>query len=70
LEVVYAGETENMWSVFVSTRLWDTAKREHGATIPYIHANPDPKERRIESMDILKKYRPPMNLVPAGKTGT
>lgn len=62
LEVVCAGETENMWSIFVATTLWDTAKRQHGATMPYIHPNPDPKARLSESLDIVRRYSPPMNV--------
>jgi hypothetical protein len=70
LEVVCVGETDNMWSVFVSTTLWDRAKREYGATTPYIHSNPDPKARRLECEDIARRYRPPMNEEPARKTGS
>ena len=61
LEVLCAGETDSMWNVFVSTTLWDTAKRQFGATAPYIHPNPDQRARQIESSDIVKKYHPPMN---------
>ena len=61
IEVVCVGETDSMWSFFVSTRLWQTAKREYGATTPYIHSNPDQGARKMESLDIVQKYRPPMN---------
>jgi hypothetical protein len=69
LEVVCAGETDNMWSVFVSTRLWETAKKEHGATTPFIHPNPDRMARELESLDIVRMYRPPMNESLAEKEG-
>lgn len=62
LEIVGAGETDNMWTIFVSTTLWDIAKKEHGATAAYIHLNPDRRARQTESWDIVSKHRPPMNL--------
>ena len=61
LEVLCAGETDSMWSVFVSTTLWDTAKRQFGATTPFIHPNPDQQARQMETSDIVRKYHPPMN---------
>lgn len=60
LEVVCAGETDSMWSIFISS-LWDKAKKQYGATTPFIHPNADQKARQFESQDIVKKYRPPMN---------
>jgi hypothetical protein len=66
-EVVCAGETDNMWTVFVSTTLWDIAKKEHGATAAYIHLNPDRRARQMESWDIVRKHRPPMNVDTLGE---
>ncbi len=60
LEVLCAGETDSMWNLFLSP-LWDRAKKDYGATSPYIHANPNRVARELESADILMKYRPPMN---------
>lgn len=60
LEVICAGETDNMWSLFTSP-LWDSAKRMYGVTTPFIRVNPDKHSRRLESEDIIRKYRPPMN---------
>jgi hypothetical protein len=68
LEVVCAGETDSMWSI-VASSLWDKAKNQYGATTPYIHANPDQKARQFESVDIVRKYRPPMNEDLAQKAG-
>jgi hypothetical protein len=62
LEVLCAGETDSMWSIFVSTKLWEIAKKQYGATTPYIHPNPDQRARRMESLDIVTKYSPPMNV--------
>ena len=62
LEIICAGETESIWSVFVSPTLWQTAKSKHGATLVYVHLNPDHVERLRESADLVKKYRPPMNV--------
>jgi hypothetical protein len=62
LEVICAGETQNIWNVFVSTALWETAKRKHGATVFYIHMNPDQEARALESADLVRKYLPPMNV--------
>jgi len=70
IEVLCAGETDNMWSVFVSTTLWDRAKREFGATTPFIHSNPDAKARRAEWLDIVRKYHPPMNEESQPKPGS
>ena len=61
LEVLCVGETDSMWSVFVST-VWDVAKKRFGATMPYIHPNSDQRDRQLESMDIAGRYQPPMNL--------
>jgi len=61
LEVLCAGETDSMWSVFMATTLWDKAKKEYGATTPFIHANADLVARQLESLDIMRKYYPPMN---------
>jgi hypothetical protein len=61
LEIVCAGETDNMWTIFVSTTLWEIAKKEHGATSAYIHLNPDRRARQMESCDIVTKHHPPMN---------
>lgn len=67
LEVVCAGETDNMWTFFVSTALWDVAKKEHGATSAYIRLNPDRRTRQLESLDIVNKHRPPMNMNVLGE---
>jgi hypothetical protein len=70
LEVVCAGETDSMWSIIASS-LWDKAKKHYGATTPFIHANPDQRARQQESLDIVRKYQPPMNVdAGAGKTGS
>lgn len=61
LEIVCAGETESIWNVFVSTALWETAKKQYGATAAYTRVNLDQRERRIESWDLVQKHRPPMN---------
>ena len=70
LEVICAGETDNMWNVFVSSPLWDTAKRLYGATMPYIHPNPDQRARQMESTDIARRYQPPMNADLTGDQGS
>ena len=62
LEIICAGETESIWNVFVSTALWETAKNKHGATLAYVHLNPDHSGRLIETADLVNKYRPPMNV--------
>jgi hypothetical protein len=62
LEIICAGETESIWSIFVSPVLWEAAKNKHGATLAYVHLNPDHAERLVESADLVKKYRPPMNV--------
>jgi len=62
LKIVCAGEAESIWNVFVSTRLWETAKNQHGATAAYVHLNPDPSARRTEISDLVKKHQPPMNV--------
>jgi hypothetical protein len=62
LEIICAGETESIWSVFVSPALWQTAKNKHGATLAYVHFNPDHDERQREAADLIAKYRPPMNV--------
>ena len=69
LEVICAGETDNMWNLFISP-LWDKAKKQYGATTPYIHSNPDQKARKSESHDIIMKYRPPMNEDLAQRVGS
>ena len=61
-DVVCAGETDSLWSVFVSTMLWDIAKKRHGATGAFVHVNPDARARRLERADIIKKHAPPMNM--------
>ena len=60
LEVICVGETDNLWGLFTSS-LWHRAKREYGATTPFVRANPDKNSRRLESEDIIRNYRPPMN---------
>jgi hypothetical protein len=60
LEVICVGETDNLWSLFNSP-LWHQAKREYGATTPFVRANPDKNSRHLESEDIIRNYRPPMN---------
>ena len=69
LEVLCAGETDSMWSIFVSTKLWEIAKKQYGATAPYIHPNPDQTARQTESSDIVQKYLPPMNFDLREKQG-
>ena len=61
LKIICAGETSNMWMFFVSSRLWDTAKRKHGATAAYVRLNPDTQARSEERLDLVMKHRPPMN---------
>jgi len=61
LEIVYAGETESMWMFFVSTPLWEIAKKTHGATAAYVHLNPDRHARQLEHWDLVRKHHPPMN---------
>ena len=61
-KIICAGETDSLWNVFVSTALWETAKKSHGATAAYLHLNPDRKARQMESLDLVKKHRPPMNM--------
>ena len=61
VEVVCAGETESIWIIFVSTMLWDIAKKRYGATAACIHLNPDSRARRMERADIIQKHSPPMN---------
>ncbi len=62
LEVICAGETDNIWNALVSTALWETAKNKYGATAFYLHVNPDPQARARESADLVSKYRPAMNV--------
>ena len=62
VEVVFAGESDSVWSVFVSTMLWDIAKRRHGATGACIHLNSDRGARKLELADIVMKHAPPMNV--------
>ncbi len=62
VEIVCAGETESLWIVFVSTMLWDIAKKRHGATGACVHLNPDSRARRMEWADIVMKHAPPMNV--------
>jgi hypothetical protein len=62
LEIVCAGETDSIWNVFVSTALWESAKNLHGATVAYIHLNPDQNARAMESADLVAKHQPPMNV--------
>src|SRR6202171_854967 len=62
LRIICAGETDSIWNIFVSTALWDTAKKNYGATAPYLHLNADPKARQMETSDLVRKHRPPMNL--------
>jgi hypothetical protein len=61
LKIICAGETANMWMFFVSSRLWDTAKRKYGATAAYVRLNPDIQARLDERLDLVTKHRPPMN---------
>jgi hypothetical protein len=70
LEIICAGETESIWNVFVSTALWETAKNKHGATLAYVHLNPDRGERQREAADLIGKYRPPMNVERAADAET
>src|ERR1700704_1107985 len=62
LEIICAGETDSIWNIFVSTALWETAKKTYGATAAYLHLNADRKARQVESSDLVNKYQPPMNL--------
>jgi len=61
-EIVCAGETDSLWSVFVSTMLWNIAKKRYGATEACVHVNPDARARRMERADIISKHSPPMNM--------
>jgi hypothetical protein len=61
VQIVCAGETDSMWSLFVSTRLWETAKKKHGATAAYVRLNADAGARQQERWDLVRKHRPPMN---------
>ena len=61
-KIICAGETDSLWNVFVSTALWETAKKSHGATAAYLHLNVDREARQMESSDLVRKHRPPMNL--------
>jgi len=65
VKVICAGETDSIWSVFVSTPLWEIAKNQHGATAAYIHLNPDRKARELENFDLVTKHQPPMNVAAA-----
>jgi hypothetical protein len=62
LEIICAGETDSIWNIFVSTALWETAKKTYGATAAYLHLNADRKAREMERSDLVSKYLPPMNL--------
>jgi hypothetical protein len=62
LKIICAGETDSIWNIFVSTALWETAKKTYGATAAYLHLNADRKARQVESSDLVSKYQPPMNL--------
>ena len=61
LKIICAGDTGNMWTFFVSSRLWDAAKKKHGATAAYVRLNPDVNARASERLDLVAKHRPPMN---------
>jgi hypothetical protein len=61
-KVICAGETDSIWSVFVSTTLWETAKNKYGATAAYIHLNADRRAREMENSDLVTKHQPPMNV--------
>ena len=67
LKVICAGETDSIWSVFVSTTLWETAKNQHGANAAYIHLNPDRRARELENSDLVTKHQPPMNVTSAAE---
>ncbi|HYM17955.1 MAG TPA: hypothetical protein VEU06_05280 [Micropepsaceae bacterium] len=62
VEIVFAGEADSLWSVFVSTMLWDIAKKRHGATGACVHLNGDSRARRLERTDIINRHCPPMNM--------
>src|SRR5258706_15099124 len=62
LKFVCAGETDSIWNIFVSTALWETAKKTYGATAAYLPLNGARKARQMESFDLVSKYQPPMNL--------
>jgi hypothetical protein len=62
LKIICAGETDSIWNIFVSTPLWETAKKTYGATAAYLHLNADRNARQVESSDLVSKYHPPMNL--------
>jgi hypothetical protein len=70
LKIICAGETDSIWNIFVSTPLWETAKKTYGATAAYLHLNADRKARQVESSDLVSKYQPPMNLELRGEDGS
>ena len=65
--IVCAGETESLWIDFVSTAVWEMAKKKHGATAAYVRLNHDQRARQVERDDLVEKHRPEMNLDMLGE---
>jgi hypothetical protein len=60
-EIIYVGESESVYGALTETNVWNVARQIHGATLLYVHLNPDPARRKAEREDLIRRYHPAMN---------
>jgi hypothetical protein len=62
-EPVFIGETERFRTFLRQMTLWHTAQTDHRANLLYFHLSlGDEPSRKDEVLDLVKRYRPPMNV--------
>ncbi len=59
--VIYAGEANSMYGAFLNKTIWNSAWLDYKANMILIHPRFDKQARQMEQLDLVKKYKPPMN---------
>lgn len=60
--VIYVGDARSIYGAITGEPLWNAAKRDHDANCLYVHLRNDEQARHDEQLDLVRKYRPPMNV--------
>jgi hypothetical protein len=66
-EPIYIGEADSVYQILTITNLLELASVKYGATVLYVHLNPEQRERTAEWGDLVAKWNPPMNAELAEK---
>jgi hypothetical protein len=62
VDIVYVGESSDVWNALTLTPIWPEARQSHGANTIYAHPASDAALREREALDLIEQWHPPMNV--------